>query len=510
MATAGDFVPSATEQASGLGWRWPAGAVGGGLAFVALGAIGLNLLGASSPDALAAGSIPTLSAPTSTIAQAVTTTSSDLSDSAAGEPGFGREGQARSTLGEDELPLAPRSGSSPNPSIPFSSSTTIAVDTTIAESLAAETSEAEPQLTEPAPGVLGPFGPAVFASPHPDQLLGSFVAVENYLLTSARALNGHGRVYLLIDQSWIPADVAGADPLSDVAVLTVDPAVWELGLPSDSQVQEPIGADTTIFVGYCPKELLLKAWAATIPPSPTAGCGPVKPNEVLPEPQPVSEATAPDTTEDPQAEDDEDDDFLTAEPFELPLPPDEEPGRRASGGEHTVEIKRRLGNVWSTSQTVDRLVGHNIYDLIKTSVPKNEQMAGAALRNTVGEVVGLVVAAETPNVVALPIDRALRTAEALMTNGSGSLTWLGLQSTYDAAGLRVEDVDDLSPAAGLILPGDRLISIDGQPVQDLDHLIHLIRMTETGESIVVTVTRDETVLVFNVVVGQVPEVQETD
>jgi S1-C subfamily serine protease len=175
-----------------------------------------------------------------------------------------------------------------------------------------------------------------------------------------------------------------------------------------------------------------------------------------------------------------------------------------------VEIKRRLGNVWSTSATVDRVPGHNVYDLIKTSVPKQKRMAGAALRSTSGDVVGIVVSANGPNVVALPIDRALSAARALMTNGSGSHSWLGLQSISNDTGVWVDQVDETGPAAGLLQPGDRIVTVESVPVQDLDHLIYLIRQAPVGESVVITAIRGQELIVSTLVVAEVPVETEVE
>lgn len=507
--TAGNDLPVVTTPlVTETGWRWPAGALGGGLAVVALGAIGLNMASTATPDALTAGSIPALSSPSVNtalgLADDVTTTSFELLSSDEAAAGTALERQTRPNPEQDQ-PVAVPPAAGIAPSSPSSSTTTLPT----AQAENAEATEAVDQellLADPAPGMLGPFGPAVYAAKDVDRLLGSFVAVDNLLLTSAKALDGLDRVYLLIDQSWIPATVAGADPRTDVAVLAVDPGVWELGLPSDHGVSEPIGPDTTIFVGYCPKELLLQVVESTTISE--TGCGPVQP-AVTPGVEPeAAETPTPDGTENTEPYDTDDGESEEQWAYGDDAEPESTAPGRASGGELTVEIKRRLGNVWSTSQTVDRVPGHNVYDLIKTSVPKQQRMAGAALRNTAGQVVGVVVSTDGPNVSALPIDRALRTAKALMANGSGSSSWLGLQSTADDVGVWVERVDEAGPAAGLLQPGDRLITVNGVPVRDLDHLIHLVRQTPAGEPVAISAIRGQELLVLTLVAGEVPTASE--
>ena len=511
-AAASDLPTTSTPLVTDTGWRWPAGALGGGLAIVALGALGLNMANTASPDALTAGSIPALSAPSTNAAQGiardVTTTSFELFSSDPEDSGTGLERQTRPNFAEDQpAAVPPAAGVTPS-TAPASTTTVPEAEIQATESLDAANEEL--LLTAPAPGMLGPFGPAVYGAQDADEILGSFVAVDNLLLTSAKALDGLRQVYLLIDQSWIPATVTGSDPLTDIAVLTVDPGVWELGLPSDAGVVEPIGPDTTIFVGYCPKELLLQAIEAAAISE--AGCGPVQPKA---SPPAVAAETGEDSADEaddaePYGDDapaDRDDDFNSYEADDVP---ELQSSERASGGEHTVEIKRRLGNVWSTSATVDRVPGHNVYDLIKTSVPKQKRMAGAALRSTSGDVVGIVVSANGPNVVALPIDRALSAARALMTNGSGSHSWLGLQSISNDTGVWVDQVDETGPAAGLLQPGDRIVTVESVPVQDLDHLIYLIRQAPIGESIVITAIRGQELIVSTLVVAEVPVETEVE
>ncbi|MEM9651637.1 MAG: PDZ domain-containing protein [Actinomycetota bacterium] len=571
-------------------WRWPAGALGGGLAVVALGAIGLSMANTRT-DSLNAGSVPALSAPAANTAQGVfqevTTTSFELLSADTGVP-------TTSVAPADRWTASSR----PSPSTPPS---TAHATPFAAEALAdsADGRISSEPLTAPAPGMLGPFGPAVYAEPDADRLLGSFVAVDDLVLTSARALDGLDQVYLLIDQSWIPATVVGSDPRSDVAVLAVDPALWDLGLPSDRRVAEPIGPDTTIFVGYCPRELLMQV--AEYPAVRAGGCGPVKPvmaatttepdgDEAAPgEPvdadgTPAGPGTAEDTTtaddppnaveppgadasggseDDPAADNgdttagtavdgtDETDNGDTGgrnaagqDPSDNADPADDDNNNNndndndndnngdqptpdavdpegpsvgddqdrqdgsADGTWYTSRIQRRLGNVWSTTQTVDRVFGHNVYDLIKTSVPKHKEMAGAALRNTAGEVVGLVVAAETPNVAALPIDRALDVARAILANGSGSNSWFGLRSAATNGGVWIRTVDETGPAAGLLEPGDRLLAMDGQAVQDLDHLVHLMRLARAGEPVEFRIVRDRELLLIELVAGEVPTAED--
>ena len=270
----------------------------------------------------------------------------------------------------------------------------------------------------------------------------------------------------MIDESWIPAFVVASDPLTDIAVLSVDLEVSERLRPSDRSVAEPIDPDTTVFVGYCPTELVLGAQPDQ---QRTSGCGPVQ------------TVTAAVTTETQAAFDQSRDDPAVSS-----------------------ALKRRSGNVWSTTQTVDQVSGHGVYDLIKTSVPKNRRMSGAALRTVTGDVVGAVVAADTPNVVALPIDRALEIGRSMLANGTASSSWLGLETRSDDSGVWITAVHDLSPATGMLAPGDRMVTLLDVPLREVDHLEHLIRTTTVGQTVKVSVTRDQSLLVVDLTVAEVP------
>ncbi|MEM7326830.1 MAG: PDZ domain-containing protein, partial [Actinomycetota bacterium] len=64
------------------------------------------------------------------------------------------------------------------------------------------------------------------------------------------------------------------------------------------------------------------------------------------------------------------------------------------------------------------------------------------------------------------------------------------------------------PAAGLLEPGDRLLAMDGQAVQDLDHLVHLMRLARAGEPVEFRIVRDRELLLIELVAGEVPTAED--
>ena len=135
------------------------------------------------------------------------------------------------------------------------------------------------------------------------------------------------------------------------------------------------------------------------------------------------------------------------------------------------------------------LTAHRIFEPIKTSVPEDELMAGSALRDLNGGVVGLVVRTNNPSVTAVPIDQALRAASTLAETGRPPAAWLGLNGRATPSGVLITEVADRSPAAGLLEAGDVVATIDGRRVSDLDHLAYLLQLTE-APTITLGVVRD--------------------
>ena len=88
--------------------------------------------------------------------------------------------------------------------------------------------------------------------------------------------------------------------------------------------------------------------------------------------------------------------------------------------------------------------------------------------------------------------------------------WLGAQLIDGAAGRPVVvDVTPRSPAAALI-PGDRIVAVNGRPAGSAFEVTEQVRAAEIGEPVQVTVERAGGPLDFRIVLGSSPQIVATD
>ena len=151
----------------------------------------------------------------------------------------------------------------------------------------------------------------------------------------------------------------------------------------------------------------------------------------------------------------------------------------------------------------------SIQDFIQTDAAINPGNSGGPLVNVRGEVIGInsAIASETGYNVgygfAIPIDLARQVMEQLIKNGRVERAALGVYvgdvSATDARYLNLPEVrgvvvrsfsSDDSPAekAGLV-PGDVILSIDGQQVDYVAQLQQIVAFKHPGESVKVEVAR---------------------
>lgn len=170
------------------------------------------------------------------------------------------------------------------------------------------------------------------------------------------------------------------------------------------------------------------------------------------------------------------------------------------GFSHTVTT----GVISALGRTVKTKQG-TFTDFIQTDAAINPGNSGGPLLNIKGELIGVNTAIQAGAEgigFAIPINKAKRVVAELVDHGFVSLVWLGVagqgvdQATANyfglsrVGGLLVTEVYDGSPAARSgIVPGDVLLSIDGNPVQNADQYLELVRNYTRGERVRVEVLR---------------------
>jgi len=196
------------------------------------------------------------------------------------------------------------------------------------------------------------------------------------------------------------------------------------------------------------------------------------------------------------------------------------------------DVVLAIGNPFGVGQTVtsgivsalgrDHLGINTFENFIQTDAAINPGNSGGALVDTRGHLIGINTAIYSKNGgsmgigFAIPVSTAKQVMEAIVTNGSVTRGWIGVEPqniTRDIAeslkirneGVLIVGTLQNGPAdkAG-IKPGDVLKSIDGKAVNDITQLLNRIASQEPGKKIRTIVNRKGQDLEIEVQVGKRP------
>lgn len=191
-------------------------------------------------------------------------------------------------------------------------------------------------------------------------------------------------------------------------------------------------------------------------------------------------------------------------------------------GSLTTGVVSALGR----SETADFTSSFSISNMIQVSTPINPGNSGGPLLNAVGEVVGITnsVISDSQGVgFAVPSNAILREISSLITTGSYTKhSYLGIASqpdmsdmTYDLAkqlnvnvtyGRYVGTVTQGGPSDGHLKAGDIIIAMNGTVIRNSDDLgSFLDEKTLPGDTVVITVVRDNANTTVNVTLGTRPQ-----
>ena len=165
--------------------------------------------------------------------------------------------------------------------------------------------------------------------------------------------------------------------------------------------------------------------------------------------------------------------------------------------------------------------GVGLQDFIQTDAAINPGNSGGPLVNLRGEVIGLNTAIASNSGgsegigFAIPINMFMHVARQLIREGKASRAYLGVTldrhfGPTQAAqlglprrlGARIIEIRPNSPAAAADLQVDDVIlQIDGTPIDDDDHLVNVVKLTEVDKEISIVVLRGGKQLVRKVRLG---------
>lgn len=173
--------------------------------------------------------------------------------------------------------------------------------------------------------------------------------------------------------------------------------------------------------------------------------------------------------------------------------------------------------------------GVKYQDFLQTDAAINPGNSGGPLVNLRGEVVGINTAIASNSGgnegvgFSIPINVVMNVARQLIDEGKVNRAFLGVNLDQDfgpaeatriglgtSLGARVRSVLPGSPAeAAELRPGDVILRYDGVRVQDDEHLINIVKLTEIGRTVPILLIRDRKSMVLSVELTDKPKVQTT-
>jgi S1-C subfamily serine protease len=202
----------------------------------------------------------------------------------------------------------------------------------------------------------------------------------------------------------------------------------------------------------------------------------------------------------------------------------------AIGNPFGLSLTMTKGMISSLNRIIESPSGAQIPKAIQTDAAINPGNSGGPLLDKSGRLIGVNTSIATPNGgnvgigFAIPVDTVNRVVTDLIKSGKSLRPDLGLklyderrlrQARYDK-GVMVERVTKNGPAdkAGLVgveynarglvvRPGDLIVAINGQPVNDVEDYERVVRELTPGEQIKVKVVRHPTEREVTLTVGGV-------
>jgi serine protease DegQ len=199
------------------------------------------------------------------------------------------------------------------------------------------------------------------------------------------------------------------------------------------------------------------------------------------------------------------------------------------------DVVLAIGNPFGVGQTVTsgivsalgrNQLGINTFEnFIQTDAAINPGNSGGALVDTKGNLIGINTAIYSRSGgnmgigFAIPINTAKQVMESILTNGSVTRGWIGVEPQNlskelaeslnlpkDTSGVLISGVLEGGPAdkAGM-KPGDVLTQVNGQPVNDVVTLLNRIAQTSPGDEAKINLVRKGKPMALKVQVGKRPK-----
>ena len=197
----------------------------------------------------------------------------------------------------------------------------------------------------------------------------------------------------------------------------------------------------------------------------------------------------------------------------------------AIGNPFGLDQSLTTGVISALDRSIPSEGGREIHHLIQTDAAINPGNSGGPLTDSAGRLIGVNTAIFSPSGAyagvgfAVPVDTVNRVVPQLIAKGRYTRPALGITTNDELSarvgaamrikGLLVLEVQPDSPAerAGLLgsqfqpegglIPGDFIISVDGEDIETLDDLLELVDEKKTGDQIELSVYRNGKIMLLS-------------
>ncbi len=160
------------------------------------------------------------------------------------------------------------------------------------------------------------------------------------------------------------------------------------------------------------------------------------------------------------------------------------------------------GELTGAGDNVATSSGEMTFDALQTTIRTPDHGPGGALLDSSGNTIGMVISCDQHLAAALPIGSLRIAAQSIRDTGWAHIGWLGIEGEGSESGIELVQVESNGPAATAgLLPGDRLLSVDGQRLQHVAEVVRSIRRVGVGNQVEFEVDRDGEVFIATITVG---------
>ncbi len=188
----------------------------------------------------------------------------------------------------------------------------------------------------------------------------------------------------------------------------------------------------------------------------------------------------------------------------------------AIGNPFGLDHSLTIGVVSALGRELTSPSGRLIRDVVQTDAAINPGNSGGPLLDSSGRLIGINTAIYSPSGAnagigfAVPVDTVKRLVPQLIERGRPLQTGIGIvplsdrwMERFGLAGVAIRSVSPATPAAQAGLEGlrttaggriaitDRITAVDGKPVQSVDDLLHAFETKAPGDTVTLTVVRDD-------------------